>query len=366
MQKSSIPLTTIVILILLAACNRAPLPSATPTLEPSSPPAPTAVVLTPTATNAPSPTAEPAPKLITPANAEKLNISKSLELPFDPAGIVWSSDGSTLAITAYKDLLLLNAADLSVIKQVTLPEDESLLDFSSDGHSLATTLDFQTVSITDILTGQITATISPGVQIVAASFSPDGSQLVAASAEEWAALIYDTASGKLLNKVTGFETAAPVYNARFGADGVSLVWTARGSIQVEQVASQQLGAHIGHEDFITAYQLDHTGSLLVTAAGGTVNGEYTPLVYFWDPGSGEKLAELAQPLPAFNLSLSPDDALLAVCAGDDLLLWDVASRSQIFSAPAHADGIWDARFSPKGDTLATVGADRMLRLWTVK
>jgi len=347
-----------VILLFLAACNRAPQPTASPTIAPTFP-------ATPTATTAPSPTIEPSPKTIEPANVVQLEIASSLELPFDPAGIVWGSDGSTLAVTAYKELRLLNADDLTPIKHVVLAENETLLDFSPDGRSLATTVDFQTVTVSDILTGQVTTTISPGVQFAAASFSPDGSQLVIGSNEEWAALIYDAASATLLETVTGFETAAPVYNVRFGSDGASLVWMARGSIQVEQIEGQRLGAYIGHEDFISAYHLAHDGSLLATAAGGTYQGEFTPLVYLWDPPSGEKLAELVQPQPVYSLNFSPDDTLLAVCAGDDLLIWDIASQVQVFSAMVHPGGIWDARFSPGGDFLATVGADRMLHIWTV-
>ena len=116
--KSSIPLTTIVILILLAACNRAPLPSAPPPSN-RQPPAPTAVVLTPTATNAPSPTAEPAPKLIAPQTRKIETSAKAWSCP----STGWhrlEQRRQYSAITAYKDLLLLNAAGLSVIKQVTL------------------------------------------------------------------------------------------------------------------------------------------------------------------------------------------------------------------------------------------------------
>ncbi len=367
MRKQTITMAFFIIIFVLAGCNRAPQPTALPTLEPTGTTPPTAApTLPPTATTAPSPTAASGSKTIDTANAGELAVSQRLELPFDPAGIVWSRDGRSLALTGYKDLLLLDAASLAVIKQITLPENEALLDFSPDGRSLAKWLDFQTITISDVLTDQVTATISTGVQFSAASFSPDGSRLVVGSGEEWAAMIYDTASGELLDTVTGFETAAPVYNVRFGSDGASLVWMARGSIQVEQIAGQMLGADIGHEDFITAYHLSHSGSLLATAAGGMVNGEYTPLVHLWDPSSGEKTGELLQPQPAYCVEFSPDDALLAVCAGDDLLLWDVSSQALVLSAPAHAGGIWAARFSPDGLSLATVGADRALALWTVE
>lgn len=354
------------VLLGLAACSRVSQPTPAPTSVPATAPAPTDTPPIATATTAPSPTAERTPARITLANAAGLSVSQSVDLPFEPSGLVWSTDGGTLAVIGYKDLLLLNAVDLSTIEQVTLPEEETLLDFSPDGRSMATTLDFQTITVSDVLGGQVTATISVGTRFAAASFSPDGSQMVVGSGDEWAALIYDIASGALLDTVTGFETAAPIYNVRFGADGASLVWMARGSIQVEQIAGQTLGADIGHEDFISAYQLAHSGSPLATAAGGTYQGEFTPLVFLWDPLSGANLAEYVLPQPAYGLDFSPDDALLAVCAGDDLLLLDVSAGTQVLSTAAHAGGVWAARFSPDGTSLATAGADRSLRLWTAE
>ncbi len=366
MRKSAILLPILILLLGLAACNRASQPTPAPTPAATSAPTSTEAPPIQTETAAPIPTAEPAPARITPANAANLSVSQSVELPFEPSGLVWSRDGSFLAVIGYKDLLVLNSSDLSPVKQITLPEEETLLDFSPDGRSMATTLDFENITITDILSGQVTAAISPGVRFAAASFSPDGTRMVVGSGEEWTALIYDTASGALLDTVTGFKTAAPIYSVRFGADGASLVWMARGSIQVERIEGQAMEAHIGHEDFISAYQLAHSGTLLATAAGGTHDGEFTPLAFLWNPFNGEKLAEMVLPQPTYGLDFSPDDALLAVCAGDDLILWNVSNQAQLFSAAAHSGGVWSARFSPDGMALASAGADRSLRLWTVE
>ncbi len=367
MQKQRIFFAMLIPLFLLAACARAPQPTETPTPAPTVEPSPTvtAVQLTPTS----EPTAIPTPStdLITVNNAWGLNILRSLELPVDPSTIVWSQDGSALAVTAYKDVVLVNVADMKIIKQVTLPENETLVDFSSDGHSLATTTnDFKTITITDILSGQVIQTIDPGVQFVTASFSPDGSQLVVGSVDNWTGLIFNVSSGKQVATITGFQTAAPVYTVRFGADEKSLVWVARGTIQVEQIASQALGAYIGHEDFITAWSLTHSGSLLITAAGGTLNGAFSPLLNYWNPTTGAEIAKLVLPDSAYNLAFSPDDTLLAGTAGDNVIIWDVVSQVQIFIDPAHLGGARDARFSPSGGLLATIGADRLLNIWSTK
>ncbi len=367
MQKQRIIFALLIALFLLAACTRAPQPTETPTFAPTIEPSPTVTAAPPTPTSGPSPTPTPSADIITVNNAWGLNIQRSLELPIDPSTIVWSKDGSTLAVTAYKDVLLVNVADLKIIKHVTLPENETLIDFSSDGNSMATTTnDFKTITITDILTGEVTQTIDPGVQFVSASFSPDGGQLVVGSVDNWTGLIFDVASGKLAATITGFQTAAPVYTVRFGADEKSLVWIARGTIQIEQIASQALGAYIGHEDFITSWSLTHSGDLLITAAGGTLNGVFSPLLHYWNPTTGVELAKLVLPESAYSLAFSPDNTLLAGTAGDNVIVWDVVSQVQIFIDPAHLGGARDARFSPSGGLLATIGADSLLNIWDTK
>jgi WD40 repeat protein len=369
MRKTLIHLTFFSVMLISAACI--PISPKNPTAAAPFATEPTAVLfptVTPTQpTPTPEVTASPTPYsgLITSNNASGLNVLKSLELPVDPSAIIWSIDGKTIAVTAYKDVVLVDVANISIIKHVTLPETEVLLDFSSDGHSMASSAtDFKTIKITNILTGEVTQTIDPGVQFVNASFSHDGSLLVVGSADQWAGLLFDIVTGKLVDTITGFQTAAPVYTVRFGYDNSRLVWIARGSIQVETIAQQTLGADIGHEDFITAWSLSHSDALLATSAAGTLSGVFSPLLHFWNPTTGIELGKLLLPDSAVSLDFSPDDTLLAVTAGENLVVWDVKSQVQIFIDPAHLGGARDARFSPDGSILASIGADSILNLWT--
>jgi WD40 repeat protein len=46
-------------------------------------------------------------------------------------------------------------------------------------------------------------------------------------------------------------------------------------------------------------------------------------------------------------------------------LWDVASREEIRSLPAHTNSIYTVAFSPDGMTLATGSMDQTVKLWDV-
>jgi WD40 repeat protein len=91
-----------------------------------------------------------------------------------------------------------------------------------------------------------------------------------------------------------------------------------------EVKSGDLGPMLSHEDFVSAVAWSPDGSLLASAAGGTVNGEFAPLVYLWDSVSGQQVTTLIQKAPAMSLAFSPDGRELAILdSTGSLYLWVV-------------------------------------------
>jgi WD40 repeat protein len=66
------------------------------------------------------------------------------------------------------------------------------------------------------------------------------------------------------------------------------------------------------------------GGTLASAAAGSVNGEYAPLIYFWDPSTGEKVNTLVLQEPVTSISFSPDGREFAVLSSSGALqVWAV-------------------------------------------
>lgn len=195
-----------------------------------------------------------------------------------------------------------------------------------------------------------------------ATFSPDGRTL-AMSMEDLTVSLWDVASGQMLKTLSGFETAAPVYNVWFAPDGQHLIWISRAKVQIMDMATGRLGVEFRHEDFVMSVALSPDGQTLATAAAGTLNGQYTPFVKLWDAASGAEIATLTREQSISSIQFSADGRMLAGASGKDMIVWDVARRSELATWEAHTDSIGAVTFSPDGSKLASASADGTVKLW---
>jgi len=240
-----------------------------------------------------------------------------------------------------------------------------LFDFSANGNILAVTSDQITIELRDIHTGEILGLLEPPDMFMDVVFSPDGQSLVTTSFEEIAASFWDFETAEILSTQNGFETAAPTYRIEFSPDGQYLFWIARSQVQVMEIENEQLGSSFFHEDFVESVAISHDGQVLTTAAAGTLDDTFSPMIFFWDATSGDLLGEVVTENIATGMAFSKDGSMLVVSDGGKLLFLDAASRENVFSMDAHSEPINSLAISPDGRTLATTSIDDSVRLWQV-
>lgn len=359
------------LILLLVGCS---LPEVTPAATPSVETLPTSTA--PVIPTLPTPTETPVSveEVITAQNAAQLKATDR-SANSNVQGLVWSRDSRSVLLVSQNSSngsdQVFGVANLSVPSLApqfvwAAPAGSQYMAASADGKTVAVISHDRTqVPLVESTSGKTLKTLEPGFAAMSASFSPDGKTLALAAQEAWKVNLYDTSNGQELQTLTGFETAAPVYNARFAGSNQWLVWFARGTLQLQNPVSGAMGKRFEHEDFISDFTLTADGALLASAAGKTVDGIYKPVVYLWDTASGNFLRSLVLDSAATALSFSPDGTLLAVAAGNIVQIWDVANEAVLATLTDNPNPIYLLAFSPDGRTLASSGNDNQLILWTV-
>ncbi len=351
----------ITILISISACKpvNIPIQSQTETFNPTIAPSET-----------PFPTIAPTPipltaQLITNINTGQLKTDGEVKIQ-QPLDLIWTKDSQAFWVLNDANVTKFNSSSLNIMYTFNAVSPGRILDASADGDSIAYDADNQGDIRIFNLNQNKTLVINPSGFHGNATFSPDSTQLAITSMDELQVTLWDTKTGSQVSTLNGFQTAAPVYDARIGSDNKTLIWHSRATIQLQDIASQKMGLVFSHEDFVMGWALSNDGNILASAAGGTVNGTYTPAIFIWDAHNGNNLAKLPYPDSFSTLTFSPDGKLLATASAGNLILWDMTTYKVINIIQIQSNSISNMAFSPDGKSLLTCSAeDNLVKVWRV-
>lgn len=278
--------------------------------------------------------------------------------------LVWAFDSGSLTTVSNSGAVRYDGLSLETTDAMFFDTPAELYAASPNGDMIAFSDDSYNIFLANITGTDNACSIYSPDWVGSIDFSPDGLTLLAASMDEIKVTLWETACGAELQAIIGFETAAPVYTARYGRDGQHIIWISRGTVQVSNIGDQSMGASIGHEDFVLDAELSPDGSALATAAFGTVEGDFLPLITLWDPQSGDVISQLTYTNPINQITFSPDGSLLAAVSGDKLIFWDLVET--VVYVNTDMDSVVDLAFSPDGTNLAVAGFDGSIELWQVE
>jgi WD40 repeat protein len=359
------------LLLSLTACNLAEV-TPLPTEEPTSPVLPSF-----TPSQAPIPSVQVTEVVTLPirsTNTLNLQLSQRAAVS-NIQNIVWSQDSSTLAlITQNADaddnqvygVSILDARDLSP-RSVFTSVGNRISAVAADGHTVAVIdRNMQAFSIVDAVAGGTTLGSKVTDFLISnVTFSPDMRYIAVTKHDSWEVVLYDFNTLQEVRVLSGFETAAPVFDARFDHSPQWIAWLARGTLQLQEVETGRLSGVFSHEDFVTAYAIAPQGTILASSFGTSYGEDLVSAVRLWDMTTSTLIQTLIMNYSVNDLQFSPDEKLLAAAVGSDLQLWDPASGVLLNTLSGHSDLILQIAISPDQHTIATAGLDNQLFLWQI-
>ena len=217
-----------------------------------------------------------------------------------------------------------------------------------------------TVRIWDIGTGKIRRRlIGPNNWVLSVAFSPDGQTLASGGTD--GIVLWDVSTSEVRQRIGDQDSVSSV---AFSPNGNTL-------------ASMGYGSSIHLYDVNTGESrqtfTEHSGEIsmvLYSPDGQTLASQVEDSIRIWDVGTGKIRHTFTGTLGAF--AFSPESQMLAgqVWQENSIYLWDVNTGKIRHTLPIKEDeSVGGIAFSPKGQTLITIGLDRMhkgsLHLWDV-
>lgn len=207
------------------------------------------------------------------------------------------------------------------------------------------------------------------IGLYSAAFSPDGKEIVTASqagakgdtTQIWSARNYDQL-GALTEPGADLPSGNAVYSAAFSPDGKQIVTaSADGAARVWSVRSRhQVGVltEPGNSQLYSA-AFSPDGKRIVTASqDGTAR--------IWSARSHAQLGALTEPGNGqlYGAEFSPDGREIVTASQDGTArIWSSSSYQQVFALAGHTGSVRTAAFSPNARTILTASKDGTAKLW---
>jgi WD40 repeat protein len=226
--------------------------------------------------------------------------------------------------------------------------------FSPDGRRIVTGSADMTAKVWDMASGRELLTLKGHTgELRSVAFSPDGQRIVTGSVD-YTARVWEAATGRELLTIKG-----PIGAATFSPDGRQIVAESGNTVRVwEADSGRELLTLNGEYSEITSVAFSPDGLRIVA---GSVDETAT----LWDAASGLVLLKLkGHSDQIWSVAFSPDGQRIVTGSMDQTAkLWDVATGRELLTLKGHDSEIFSVAFSSDGQRIVTGSADGTARVW---
>ena len=277
--------------------------------------------------------------------------------------VFWTSDSKNVIQIGDSLLKRYPVPDLNPqVHFYTLEEKQIVSGFCSETNAIAILEDRQKVIFYDASNAQILKDVPLPFMIQNGSCSPDGKTYMLSSADEISVELINPKTGEQIKNLSGFNTAAPVYNVIFSPDGSKILWHSRASFQLQNIGDEQFSEIISLWDFVDVYSLSPDSKILATA----ILSEDTTqnLVIFWDTQTGKELGRIELiDQSARSIAFDPGGKFVIIADESNLnwinlpdykITWTEPFLSKESNEQEIPESIRKAVFAPDGQFLAVM------------
>ena len=190
------------------------------------------------------------------------------------------------------------------------------------------------------------------------AFSPDGTTLTLTGRN--AVRLWDVASGDSVttHSTPGLDDETEVLSVALSPDGATLAIGRWSALELWDIAQgREIAALAGHSGGISSLAFSSDGASLAS-------GSYDRTARVWDAATGGNVATFDLPTSVEAVAFSPEGRTLASVSWDEILLWEIETRSG-GRIQGHASTTSSMALSPDGGTVA-VGSVNSTRLVDVR
>jgi len=196
--------------------------------------------------------------------------------------------------------------------------------------------------------------------VLSASYSPDGTKIITASADH-TARIWDARTG--LELLPPLQQADDVLVAVFSPDGTRVATGAEdGTAQIwDAKTGRAVGAAMRETDAIKSVEFSPDGKLLATGS----DDNYARI---WDAATGKIVLTIPRyHETVFSFNFSPDGSRVLTATGDGRAdVYDVRTGALLVGPIRHKNNVMSAVFSADGGRILTGSADDTAAIWDAK
>jgi WD40 repeat protein len=236
--------------------------------------------------------------------------------------------------------------------------------YSPDGTLIATASRDGTLRVWDAKSGRVLSRfdgISREDRPQCIQFAPGG-RMYAVGAHKSSNLLFlvETSTGKVIHQLSGSDQKFGVWALAFSPDGTQLAAASEETIRFWHVET-------GKQQFVVKTSNNFSETLLYTPDGTKLLSGGSTALQCWDTKTAKEVADFRSVPGEVNCAaLSTDNRILAVGTRTEVLLFDRASGKLLHQLQGHGSTVKSIAFAPKNDLLYSCTSGGCVHTWSLR